>query len=396
VIRKSRFHKCLISLILVCLLVVDSRTTILTTLSLDAFLWGLVNSLFGPSSLSLMSSFNVDFATVGVATSAASFGAMFGIFTGRYADKYGAYYITRLSLFFLGLTTLLAGFANSIFIFIGIYFLTGISIGTYQASSSQAILDLYPENKIKMLSFNQAFFGIGSTIGPTLVALIVSNFNSWKIAYMLYGGLLAVSMVFQFRIKQARTQSVTLSEGKSVKDNSFYVLLTAMFFMFIVGQAISSWLPTFIVTSNKATYLEASALLSCYWGAGTVMRMFGWKLVDKTGEKKALVYFLSVCTICTLVAIGVTGFIPNAFIWGIVGLVYVPIYPLIMTVAYSKYRRNPGRAIGRLIFFANFGALITAPLIGTIDAISGPNIATLIMPISSLVVLMMFLKLNID
>ncbi len=329
---------------------VDSRTIIWSTLSLDMLLWGLVNSLFGPSSLNIMSSFNVDFAEAGVVVSAACFGAMFSIFTGKYADKYGSYYMTRLSLFFLGLTTFLAGFSNSIFLFIAMSFLTGVSIGTFQASSSQSILDLYPEAKLKMLGYNQAFFGIGATIGPTLVALIVTDFNSWKIAYMLFGGLLAASMVFQFKIKQVRTQSVPLSEGKSAKDNTFYVLFTALFFMFIVGQAISSWLPTYIVTSNKATYLEASALLSCYWGAGTVMRIFGWKVVDKTGEKKALVYFILVCFICTLISIAVIGFIPNAFIWGIVGLAYVPIYPLVMAVTYSKYRGNPGKTIGRLVF----------------------------------------------
>jgi YNFM family putative membrane transporter len=378
--------------------VVDSRTIIFSTLSLDMLLWGLVNSLFGPSSLNIMSSFNVDFAEAGVVVSAACFGAMFSIFTGRYADKFGSYYMTRYSLFFLGLTTLLAGFSNSIFLFIAMSFLTGISIGTFQASSSQVILELYPEAKLKMLGVNQAFFGIGATIGPTLTAVLVSDFNSWKVAYMLFGGLLTAFMAFQLLIiKQPRTQSVTLSEEKkSVKDNTFYVLFIALFFMFIAGQGIASWLPTYVVTSNKATYLEASALLSCYWGVGTVMRGFGWKIVDKTGEKKALVYFMLVFSICTLISIGVAGFLPNALIWGIVGLVYVPIYPLVMAVTYSKYRRNLGRVIGRLVAFGNFGALIAAPLIGTINNVSGPNIATLVIPISGLIVLMMFLKLNID
>jgi MFS family permease len=360
------------------------------------FLWGLVNSLFGPSSLKIMSTFNVDFATAGVIVAAAAFGAMFSIFTGRYADKYGSYYITRFSLFFLGLFTLLTGFSNSILLFIILSFLTGISIGTFQASSSQVILDLYPEAKTKMLSFNQAFFGIGATIGPTITAVIVSNFNDWKVAYILFGGILTVSMAFQFYIKQARMQRVTISEGKSAKDNTFYVLLTALFFMFIIGGGINSWLPTYIVTSNKATYLEASALLSCFWATGTVMRGVGWKIVDKMGEKKALVYFMLVCLICTSISIGVIGFFPNAFIWGIVGLAYGPIYPLVMVFTYSKYRRNPGRVIGRLVAFGNFGALIVAPLIGTVNNISGPNIATLVIPISSLIVLTMFLKLNID
>jgi len=375
---------------------VDSRTMIWATLSLDALLWGLINSLFGPSSLKIMGTFDIDFATAGVAVSAMSFSAMFSIFTGRYADKYGSYYITRLSLFFLGLTTFLTGFSNSILMFILLSFLTGISIGTYQASSSQAVLELYPEARFKMLGVNQAFFGVGATIGPTVVALIISNFNDWKIAYILFGGLLAISIIFQFYIKQAAKQRESVSEERSVQGNSFLVLLVALFFMFIIGTGVGSWLPTYVVTTNRAGYLEASALLSFFWGTGTIMRVVGYKFVSKTGEKKALVYFISVCLVFTFISIGIVGFVPNAFIWGIVGLVYVPLYPLIMEVVYSKYRHSPGRAIGRLVAFGNFGALIAAPLIGTINNMAGPDVATLVIPMSSLIVLLMFLKLKID
>ena len=377
---------------------VQNRKVIWATLSSNLLVWGLINSLFGPSSLSIMSEFKVDFATAGLAVAGMSFGAMFSIFTGRYVDKYGSYYIARLSLLFFGLTIFLAGLSNGILMFILILFLAGISIGTLQASFNQVIIDLYPDAKIKMLSITQAFFGVGSTVGPTIVALVISSLNSWKVGYMLFGGLLTVMVVFQFSLKSgSEKRTISFEENKTEeKDNSFFVLLIALFFMFIVGSGIGSWLPTYAVSSNKTGYLEASALLSCYWAAGTVMRVFGWKLVNKTGVKKALVSFTMIGFICSLISIFVIGFVPNAIIWGIVGLVYEPIYPMVMAVAYSKFRRNPGRAIGRLISFGNFGALISAPLIGTINNVSGPNVATFIIPISCLVATFMFVKLKID
>jgi MFS family permease len=343
-----------------------------------------------------MNTFKIDFATAGFSVAAVSFGAMFSMFTGRYADKYDAYHVSRISLLFLGLLTFLIGFSNSIFMFIMLSFLTGICNGTFEASFYQVILDLYPEAKLKMLGFTEVFFGIGSTIGPTATALIISGFNDWKIAYMLFGGILAVSVVFQFYIKQARIPRETFFDGKGAKGNSFFILVVALFFMFIIGTGVNSWLPTYIVTSDKAGYLEASVLLSCFWATGTVMRGLCYKIVDKIGEKKTLVYFISVCLVCTFISIGVVGFVLNAFIWGIVGLVYIPLYQLVMLVVYSKYRHNPGRAIGRLVTIGNFGALIAAPLIGTINNVSGPDIATLVIPLSSLIVLLMFLKLRID
>jgi FHS family L-fucose permease-like MFS transporter len=374
----------------------DRRTMIWATICLDVFLWGLIFNLFGPSSLRIMATFKIDFVTAGFSVAAVSFGAMFSMFTGRYADKYGAYQVSRLSLLFLGLLTFIIGFSNSIFMFIILSFLTGICNGTFQASFYQIILDLYPEAKLKMLGFTEVFFGIGSTIGPTATALIISGFDDWKIAYMLFGGILAVSIVFQFYIKQSRIPREIFSDGKGIKENSFFILVVALFFMFIIGTGVGSWLPTYVVTTNRAGYLEASALLSCFWATGTVMRGLCYKIVEKVGEKKTLVYFISVCLVFTLISIGIVGFVPNAFIWGIVGLVYVPLYPLVMLVVYSKYKSNPGRAVGRLVTIANFGALIAAPLIGTINNVSGPDIATLVVPLSGLIVLLMFLKLSID
>jgi MFS family permease len=201
-----------------------NRRVIWATLSLDLFLWGLLNSIFGPSSLRIMGEFNADFATIGIAVSAMSFGAMFSIFTGRYADKYGSYYISRLSLFFLGLATFLTGFTNSIFLFIVLSFLAGISVGTFQASFTQAILDLYPEAKLKMLSFNAVFFGVGATIGPTVTALLISSFNDWRVAYILFGGLLAASVFFQFSLKSSSRERMTPSIDRSEqKGTSFLV-----------------------------------------------------------------------------------------------------------------------------------------------------------------------------
>jgi fucose permease len=166
--------------------------------------------------------------------------------------------------------------------------------------------------------------------------------------------------------------------------------------MFVMGSGVNSWLPTYIVTANKADYLEASALLSCFWAAGTVMRGLVWKIIDKAGEKKVLVIFSLIGSISSFISLFLIGFVPNAVVWGVVGLVNVPLNPLVMAVAYSKYRRNPGRVMGRLVSFGNFGALISAPLIGVINNISGPNIATLVIPISGLVVTVMFLKLKMD
>ena len=373
----------------------ESRKVVWFTLSLDLFMWGLINNLFGPSVLKIMDEFKIDFTIAGIAVTAMSIGGMFSIFIGRLADKYGSYNVCRIGLLSMGFLTAFTGFSTGYMIFFLFSFLTGISIGAFQSSFNQVILDLYPESKIKMLSLSQVFFGVGATIGPTVTASIISSLNDWRLAYILFGGVLVAFMIFQFFLKSSTKSKVTLSDEKEGSSHFFVMLLIGIFLLFLIGTGVNSWLPTFVVKTGKATYLEAGVILSCFWGTGTVMRGLVGKAVDKMGEKKLLVSFSFLCFISSILSLYAIGLIPNAIIWGIAGLAFAPIYPLVIATAYNKYRRSPGKIIGRLVAIGNVGGLIAAPLIGIINGVFDPNIATLVIPLSGLAITIVFFRMKI-
>ncbi len=374
----------------------SNRTLIWLSLSADLFLWGIVSNLFGPSSLRIMDEFKIDFALAGIAVSALSFGGMFSAYTGKFADTYGSLYVTRLSLLFMGLLTALTGLSDSVYSLFLLSFLTGISIGTFQASFSQAVMDLYPEAKIKMLTLTQVFFGVGATIGPTATAIIISSFDSWRSGYLLYGIILNILAILQFSLKSSSTVRRTIAYGREEYGTSFLILLGGMLLIFIWGAGVNSWLPTYIVSTGKASYLEASAILSCFWGAVTVMRGVTGKITEKVDEKRMLIWLTILGFVIGVLSLSVSGFILNAIVWSVIGLSFAPVYPLIIAITYNKYRHNPGRVIGRLVAIGNAGALISAPLIGEINSITNPYVATLIIPISSLTIAILFLKLKTD
>ncbi|MGQ9782265.1 MAG: MFS transporter [Nitrososphaeria archaeon] len=374
----------------------DNRTMIWISLSADLFLWGMISNLFGPSSPKIMDEFKIDFTLAGTAVSAMSFGGMFSACTGKFADIYGSLYVTRLSLLLMGLLTALTGLSDSVFSLFLLSFLTGISIGTFQASFSQAVMDLYPEAKIKMLTLIQVFFGVGATIGPTATAIIISSFNSWRSGYLLYGIILNILAIIQFYLRAPTTIKKTVAYGKEEYGTSFLILLAGMLLIFVWGAGVNSWLPTYIVSTGKASYLEASAILSCFWGATTVMRGLVGKIAEKVDEKTMLIWLTTTGFVMGVLSLFASGFVPNAIIWSVVGLSFAPVYPLIITITYNRYRRSPGRIIGRLVAIGNAGALISAPLIGEVNSISNPHVATLIIPISSLTIAILFFRLKTD
>jgi len=358
-------------------------------------MWGLINNLFGPSVLKIMDEFQIDFALAGIAVTVMSIGGMFSIFIGRLADKYGSYNVCKIGLLSMGFQTLFIGFSDGYIIFFLFSFLTGVSIGAFQSSFNQVILDLYPEAKIKMLTLSQVFFGVGATIGPTITASIISGLNNWRLAYILFGGILVSFMTFQFFLKSPTESRVTLPDVGEESSHFFVMLLIGIFLLFLIGTGVNSWLPTYIVKTGKTNYLEAGVILSSFWGFGTVMGGLVGKVVEKMGEWRLLVTFSFLCFISSVLSFYMNGFIPNVIIWGIAGLAFAPVYPVVIATAYNKYRRSPGKIIGRLVAIGNIGGLIAAPLIGVINSISDPNLATLVIPLCSLAMTIVFFRMKI-
>ena len=371
-----------------------SHRTILSAMLGNLFLFGLILSLFGPSNLKIMEEFGANFAYVGIAVSAQSLGAMLSFFTGGLSDKYGSYSTTKWCLFGLGLTTVFMGLSpNIIFLFVSSFFV-GITFGTFNASFNQVIMGLYPRSSTKMLNIVLVSFGIGITIGPTTVAAIISYFNSWRIGYVLFGSIMMAFTLLQFSFTMVDRKEPTISSGGVVSNHLFLMLFVALFFFSILTTGITSWLPTYIVKANKASYLEAGMILSSFWAGVTLIRLFSWKLTDRLGEEKSLAVFCFLGFIIGSLSIFVTGFLPNAIVWGSMAMSHALVYPLTITIAYLRYPNSPGKRIGRLLSLSTIGSLIAAPLIGTISNVVNLNAATLVIPLSSLVVSLVYFWLD--
>jgi fucose permease len=89
------------------------------------------------------------------------------------------------------------------------------------------------------------------------------------------------------------------------------------------------------------------------------------------------------------------GLIPNVIIWGIVGLMQAPYYPLLVTIAYNKFRNSSGQVMGRIVATGFAGSLIVAPLIGTLAKVTDQNMATLVIAATSFGLFITFLKMKI-
>jgi len=356
--------------------------------------YGMLSTVFGPMIPKIMNEFNIDFTIAGIMISAWSIGAISSFYTGKLADKKGAYFITKISLIAMGISSILMYLSSNIIELCILSFLSGTASGLFESSFNQVGLELYPNSKGTITTIMQAFYGVGATIGPAFTVLIIVSSNNWRNAPFLYGIIAVILGISQIAIKISEKRHIIIQKQQRNFDNLFILLSACVFLDYLIGTALTVWLPTFLVETNKVNYIESGIVLSCVWGFITIGRFAVGKIADNIGFKKTLLIFSLLGAFSGFAAIFANGFFSNAIVWGIVGLALSPTYPLIVALTYNKYSDSAGLQLGRIYAIGSFSSFIIPPLFGTVSNFAGFYVATLIIPISSLILFILVLRIK--
>ena len=375
---------------------IDGSKKKVLTLFIGMIIYAMLSTIFGPVIPKLMGEFNVDFTIAGTIVSTWSFGAMTCFFTGKLPDKYGAYKMTKISLISMAIIVVFMGLSRTLIELAVLSFLLGIASGTFDSSFNQVVLDMYPNSRGTIATITHAFFGIGATLGPTITTISIVSSNTWRTPFILFGVIMAAIAFYQFIFKSTDRKMEPILKGNGFFDRSLIILAVCLLIDFTIGTGIIAWLTTYLINTNKANYIEAGIIVSSSWAFLAVGRFFVGKIADKNGFRKTLVTFMIMGATSSAISIFVSGLIPNAIIWGIVGLSLAPVYPLVLAIAYSKNKKNPRTAIGKVAAIGNMGGLIAAPLYGTISNLADANIATMLIPVCYIILTILFLKMKID
>ena len=134
---------------------------------------------------------------------------IFAPLLGRLSDRYGRRPVLMLSLFFYGVSYLIAGFATALWVlFIG-RFLTGVTGATY-ATASALIADVSPpEQRAQNFGLLGLAFGLGFIFGPTIGGII----GAWDLRapFFVAAALAFINTAYGFFFL-----SETLSDSRAV------------------------------------------------------------------------------------------------------------------------------------------------------------------------------------
>jgi len=113
----------------------------------------------------------------------------------RISDLLGHKKIYVWGLTLVAVTTIFAGFSNSMGLLIVLSLVRGIGSGMTQGTSMALVLSIFASSQGgKALGLYISVVGIGSGVGPLIAGFILNSY-SWRFLYFFLGGLGIISVV---------------------------------------------------------------------------------------------------------------------------------------------------------------------------------------------------------
>lgn len=308
--------------------------------------------------------------------------ALAGFALGHLADRIGRKptIIAGLSLFAGSSYLFIAG--NSFWYFCALMALSGAAIGIFKTAALALIGDIVSSTKehTSIMNTVEGFFGVGSIIGPAILARLLMRGLSWQWLYVIAGTMCVLLIVTAASVRYPAAKSANLDKApKSQTTAAFanrYILAFSLgaFLYVAVESAVYVWMPTLVAGYHGRVAWNAAYSISIFFLLRAAGRFLGSWMLNRFQWTGVLALFAALILACF--AASVTGGVAWA-IWllPLSGLFMSVIYPTINSKGISCLPKSEhGAGAGVILFFTCLSAVFAPLGMGAIsDSMGGPR-----------------------
>ncbi len=181
--------------------------------------------------------------------------AVAGFFLGHLADTFGRKPTIVVGLTLFAVASYLFAAGNSFLYFSILLALSGIGIGVFKTGALALIGDLSKSTTehTSLMNTVEGFFGVGSIIGPAILARLLATGASWKGLYILAGTicvvliLIALRAQYPHRTMKASPESMDLRHTVAAMKNRYALAFSLGAFLYVATEAaVYVWMPTLL------------------------------------------------------------------------------------------------------------------------------------------------------
>ena len=306
--------------------------------------------------------------------------AVAGFLLGHLADRYGrkTTIVAGLTLFAASSYLFIAG--SSFLFFCALMALSGAAIGIFKTGALALIGDISQSTAehTSIMNTVEGFFGIGSIIGPALLAKLLKRSVPWQWLYVIAGSMCVLLILTALRVRYpARAAAVEDANPRAVlavSKNPFVLLFSLGAFLYVaVESAIYVWMPTLLEGYHGPGEWIAVYSISIFFLLRAGGRFLGAWILTKLAWSPAL----SICSGAILACFGAS--VAGGVHWAVYalplsGLFMSVIYPTVNSKGISCVPKSThGAAAGVILFYTCLSAVLVPVAIGAIsDAMGGP------------------------
>jgi fucose permease len=352
-------------------------TLLLVVIYITFISLGLPDSVLGVTYPIMRNEWNLPLDYAGyVALIVTSGTIMTSIFTGTLVEKLG----TGKLIMFSVLLTSIGLFGISVmpsFIWIFLFAIPlGIGAGAIDASLNNYVAQNY---KAAHMNWLHAFWGIGATAGPLIMAISIANTAKWRIGYQVLAGiqfgiffiiLISLSLwkvhdetyISENKQKNQSNSKMDILRIKGVKMTLFaFVLYCAIEF------SVGLWGASYLVFYESLSIPLAGQMIAIYFFGITIGRILSGIISFRLENRVLIISGVLLFIVATILLFISNEIIFIAIGFGLQGLGLAPIFPGLTHETPTRFGKENGiHLIGYQIASASFGLSVFPMIFGII------------------------------
>lgn len=299
-----------------------------------------------------------------------------GAFNGRLMYRFGGKNLLRAAMVIFGLSLYGYWLAPSWIFLVIMGLIGGWAAGTVDATANTIVAARYNE---RIMNWLHGFFGIGATLGPLVISLVIAFGSDWRGSAFVFGTLLLILFAAMWLFNPMGDTAVAATDIDNIGEESATsgrttlkqpIVWMAILFFFVYGGievSIGQWSFTLFTESRGLSDELARYWVSIYWGTFTIGR-FVFGIISPWFPAKT---WLRGCIILTVGSIALLLFPDNRFLGlaalALSGVAQAPVFAtLISMMPRLVGREHASNAIGYVVGAAGVGIAILPSLGGVL------------------------------
>ncbi len=285
---------------------------------------------------------------------------------GHFADKLGAFRITKIAAIFYVLALILLGISPSIYTLAASLFFFGATHGAMDVAMNSWATEVEKANAKSQMSSFHAMFSVGAGLGAATGYMAVTAGLSPGMHFVIAAVSIGIIAFAFANIPWASTQHQTTGKPPlfALPRGPLLVVGIIAFCSAIGEGGMADWGAIFLKSVTSASEANAALGYTVFSIGMVIVRFLGGQIIARFGnEMSARIGGIFALLGCGSAIISGT-FIVSLIGFGLMGMGYALIIPIAFTKAAEFSPKSPGVAIAAVSTLGYGGLLLGPPLIG--------------------------------